>query len=38
MPVGAPPWASRASLWLRDRDTLMLATHRSRMLDFERIA
>jgi len=38
MPVGAPPWASRASLWLRDRDTLMLATQRSRMLDFERIA
>ena len=37
MPVGAAPWASQACLWLESPDTLRLATHRSRVLAFERI-
>ena len=37
MPVGAAPWASRACLWLESPKTLRLATHRSRILAFERI-
>jgi len=38
MPVGAMPWPWRACLWLREHDFLRLVLHRSRMIDYRRVA